>query len=569
MNEFFKKLLTKVTALWAGWSLRQKIIIAVIAVVVIGGVFTLFRVSATPVLSAVFSRPITDENLLNRIVMRIEQEGVKVTYVPDNVVRVADEATARRMRVILMSEDLVPSKIDPWEMFDQERWTTTDFERNVRFQRAQEKKIAEHIKAFEGVDDVKLDIVWPKRELFASMQNPVSVGVTVIPTPGSKITEDVKRIEGMQKLLKSMIEGLKDENITITDNYGNQLNDFEGMKDFDKQALTERQQKYLMTLEKEYRGKVLALLQQTFSADRVRDLNIKVDIDYSKETYTRRDILPTMIKERTPGLSYDDSERIIEIPGAETSATTKWKGTGFIPEGPPGTEGQAPPALKDMSNLYGEMEQNTGTKNYVWGERNAQGEKSPKMFDRVTVSVNIDGVWKMKFDAKRNPIITAEGTIDREYTPVPDKDLRDAEALIRDAIGYNSARGDSVTVKNIQFERKDEFKQEDEAYFRKKQMQLTIIVFIAGLTLMLFGFMLFRTISREMERRKRLAEEERARREQMLRESAMAEAEQEGEDVSISTEERTRMQLMESAINLAKEHPEDAAQLIRTWILEE
>ena len=49
----------------------------------------------------------------------------------------------------------------------------------------------------------------------------------------------------------------------------------------------------------------------------------------------------------------------------------------------------------------------------------------------------------------------------------------------------------------------------------------------------------------------------------------MAEAEQEGMDVSISMEERTRMELMENAINMTKEHPQDAAQLIRTWLLEE
>jgi len=98
---------------------------------------------------------------------------------------------------------------------------------------------------------------------------------------------------------------------------------------------------------------------------------------------------------------------------------------------------------------------------------------------------------------------------------------------------------------------------------------MTVIIFVSGLTLLLFGFMLFRVISREMERRRRIAEEERARREQMLRESAMAEAEQDGTEVSISYEERTRMELMENAINMAKEHPEDAAQLIRTWLLEE
>jgi len=569
MNEFFKKFFTKVTALWAGWSSRQKIIVAVIGIVIIGTVITLFRVSATPVLSPVIGRPITDEALLDRIVARIELENVKVTVTPDNVVRVADEKTAQRMRVILITEDLLPSKIDPWEIFDKERWTTTDFERKVRFQRAQEESITSHIKAFEGVDNVRLKVVWPQRELFITNQNPVSVGVIIVPTPGSDIAQNRKKIEGMQKLLKSMIEGLNDENITITDNYGNQLNDFDGMKDFDKQALNERQYKDTMRREKEYRGLILTAIQKIFSEDRVRDLNIKFDIGYNQESYTRRDLLPTIIKPQTPNLSYDDSERTIEILVGENTGTTKWKGTGFIPEGPPGTEGQAPPALKDMSNLYGEMEQNTVTKNYIWGEQNIQGEKSPQI-DRVTVAVNIDGQWKRKFDAKRNPVITADGTIEREYSPVPPEDLEKVRKLICDAINYNPARGDSVTVTNIPVDRSAEFTKEDEAFFRKKQMQLTIIIFIAGLTLMLFGFMLFRTISREMERRRRQAEEERARREQMMREAAMADAEnQEGEDVSISVEEKTRMQLMESAINLAKEHPEDAAQLIRTWVLEE
>jgi len=568
MNDLFKKIISKVSAIWANWSVVQRIIIAAVAVVVIGVIVALFKVSATPVLSAVYDRPITDESMLDKIVTRLNQEDVVVTVTPDNVVRVQDDLTARRMRVILIRENLLPSGIDPWQIFDKERWTITDMERNVNFQRAQQRMIADHIRAIEGVDNVELRIVWPKREVFATDQNPVSAAVTIMPTPGSDIAQNRKKIEGMQKLLKAAIEGLNDDNIVITDNYGNQLNDFEGMKDFDKQALTERQQKSLMTLEKKYRGDVLAAVQKIFSEDRVRDLNIKFDINYSQESYTRKDILPTIIKPQTPGLPYDDSERTIEIIAGETSATTRWKGTGTNPEGPSGVEGQTPPAFKDMSNLYGEMEQNTGTKNYEWGEQNTKGEKSPQI-DRVTVSVNIDGVWKRKFDEKKQPIVLSDGTIEREYIPVSPEDLKKVEVYIRDAIGYNSARGDSVTVTNIQFDRRAEHAEEDAAYFRKKQMQITIIVFIAGLTLMLFGFMLFRMISREMERRRRLAEEERARREQMLRESAMAEAEQEGEDVSISLEERTRMQLMESAINLAKEHPEDAAQLIRTWLLEE
>jgi flagellar M-ring protein FliF len=568
MNEFFKKIISKIAALWANWSSMQKIIIAVVAVVVIGGVIALFRVSATPVLSPVFSRPITDEAMLDRILTRLYQEDVDVTITPDNIVRVADEKTARRMRVILIRENLLPSEIDPWQVFDKERWTITDMERNVNFQRAQQRMIADHIKAIEGVDNVELRIVWPKRELFASEQNPVSAAVTIVPTPGSDITQNRKKIEGIQKLLKSAIEGLKDENVTITDNYGNQINDFDGMKDFDKQALTERQQKFLLDMEKRYKGLVLSSIQQVFTQDRVRDLNIKFEMDMSQKTVDVKENFPFTLKPRTPGLPYDDSIIKDSVIIGETKSDTKWEGTGFNPEGPGGVEGQTPPAFKDMSNLYGRMNQSTDVTNYEINQRKSLEEKSPQI-DRVTVSVNIDGVWKRKFDEKRNPVITTEGTIEREYVPVPPEELKKVEGLIRDAIGYNSARGDSVTVTNIPVDRTREFMDEDAAYFRKKQMQITIIVFIAGLTLMLFGFMLFRMISREMERRRRLAEEERARREQMLRESAMAEAEQEGEDVSISLEERTRMQLMESAINLAKEHPEDAAQLIRTWLLEE
>jgi flagellar M-ring protein FliF len=568
MNEFFKKLITKVTALWANWSLQQKIMSAVVAVVIIVVVIALFRVSATPVLSAVYDRPITDESMLNNIVTRLNQENVRVTVTPDNIVRVADEATARRMRVILISENLLPSGIDPWQVFDKERWTITDMERNVNFQRAQEKTIADHIKAIEGVDNVRLKIVWPKRELFIPDQNPVSASVTIIPTPGSDIIQNRQKVEGIQKILQFAIEGLEPEHIAITDHTGLILNDFQNRLAFDRLDQIEREDKITKNWEKHYKELALTSIQKIFSADRVRDLNVKVERDMSKKSVATNENLPIIIKPQTPGLSYDDSEREKSLVVSKSTSDTLWRGHGLIPEGPPAVEGNVPPSLRDMDQVYGEMEQKTEVVNYEFNQRSTQEDRSPQI-DRVTVSVNIDGVWKRKFDSKRNPIITADGTIEREYTPIPPEDLRYVEGLIRGAIGYNAARGDSVTVTNIPVDRSQEFAEEDAAFFRKKQTQTAIVVFIAGLTLILFGFMLFRTISREMERRKRLAEEEMARRQQMMREAAMAEAEQEGDDVSISVEERTRMQLMESAINMAKEHPEDAAQLIRTWLLEE
>jgi len=568
MNDFFRKLLNKATALWAEWSSQQKIIFAVVVIVVVGGVVALFRVSATPVMVSVLTAPIRDEAVLDRILMRLDQENIRVSVTPTGVVQVADEATARRMRAVLIREDLIPAGLDPWQVFDRERWTITDMERNVNLRRALTIMITDHIRAIDDVDNVNVTIVWPERELFRADQNPVSASVIITPKPGSDIVQNRKKIEGIQKLLQFAIEGLQPDNIVITDHTGLQLNDFEGMAAIDRLNLIERENRFIRVMETHYRAAILNSLQKIYSSDRVRDLNIKIDMDMSKKTIDTRESFPFELKPRTPGLPYDDSVLLESIVVSESVSETTWKGTGYNPEGPAGVEGQTPPAFRDMSNLYGEMSQTTNHRNNEINQRQIQEEKSPQI-DRVTVSVNIDGRWRWKYDEKGNPVIMADNTIEREYIPLSEEDRRRTEGLIRDAIGYSSARGDSVTVYNIQVDRTEEFKAEDAEYFKKKQMQTTVIIFLSGLILLLFGFIVFRMISREMERRRRLAEEERARREQMLRESAMAEAEQDGMDVSISLEERTRMELMENAINIAKEHPEDAAQLIRTWLLEE
>lgn len=566
--EFLKKLLTKAAALWAGWSTQHRIIICVVAAVCLVGVIALFHVSSTPVMVSVIDAPIRDEAALDRIIVRLNEENVRAVVTPNGLVQVADEATARRMRAILIREDLIPSGIDPWNIFDRERWTITDFERNVNFRRAQERMILEHIKAIDDVDDVGLRIVWAERTLFTSDQNPTTASVRITPKPGSDITRNRQKIEGIQKLLQFAIEGLQPEHIAITDNNGIVLNDFEGMAAADRLSLIEQENRLIRRVEAHYRETILTSLQRIFSADRVRDLNIKIDMDMSKTVIDTRESFPVTIKPQTPGLAYDDSILRDSILVSESVSETIWRGTGFNPEGPAGVEGQTPPAFRDMSNLYGEMTQSTRTHNQEINQRQIQEVRSPTI-DRVTVSVNIDGIWRWKFDHRGNPVVLPDGSIEREYTPIPPEELRSVESIIRDAIGFNSARGDSVTVTNIQVDRTAEFREEDGAYFRQKQFQTTIIVFITGLTLLLIGFMLFRMISREMERRRRIKEEERARREQMLRESAMAEAEQEGGEVSISFAERERMELMENAINMAKEHPEDAAQLIRTWLLEE
>ena len=99
------------------------------------------------------------------------------------------------------------------------------------------------------------------------------------------------------------------------------------------------------------------------------------------------DFLSIIQRERTPGLPYDDSV---------------WKGTGYNPEGPPGVEGNMPPAFRDMSNLFGGMEQmEMGSTPGDYLERE---EFDPGNFDRV-----VDNPFRRVAD---NPLSTFSVDVD-------------------------------------------------------------------------------------------------------------------------------------------------------------
>ncbi|MDR0636785.1 MAG: flagellar M-ring protein FliF [Treponema sp.] len=567
MGEWFRKVLEQIKNLWGKWSLLQKLILLGICVAAIAGVVVLFSVSASPTMVPVIDTPITDIDMRDRMVTRINSEGVRTSISSAGVVMVDDAETARRMRAILIREDLVPNGTDPWAIFDVTRWTITDMERNVNLQRAITQMVTEHIKSLNEVDDVNVTIAFPKDALFVSEQSPVSASVIITPRPGSDITENSKKIEGIQKLLKFAITGLKDENIVITDRSGMVLNDFAGMADSERLKTIEQGNKIIQQLEAQYRARVLTALQQTFTADRVRDLNIKIDMDLSKKVVNTEEFLPFTIRPRTPGSSYDDSEIAESVVRSQTSSKTTYTGTGYTPEGPAGVEGQTAPAYRDMSNIYGTVTQESVVTNNEINKSITQEEKSPSI-DRITVSVNIDGTWVVKKDEKGNPIITG-GATEREYTPMSAEDLRSTQSLIQNAIGYSAARGDSVTVTNIGFDRAQEFALADASLGEQQRFRLILMLIIGSVLFLLVAFTAFKLISREIERRKRLAEDERAQREAAIRESAIMQAEEEGAAISMSTEERMRMELQESIATMSKDHPEDVAQLIRTWLLEE
>lgn len=568
MNEWLKKTIERMKGLWTSWGLPQKLILIGVVLAAIVGVVMLFTVSGAPTQVRLINTPVQSAEELTRLTNRLDSEGIEFSVSEGNVIWVKDQAVRQRAVSLLIREDLIPKGASLWDVFMIDRFTVTDFERNVNLRRAITQELTRHIESIDAVDKANVIIELPEDKLFAQEQKPVSASVILYPRPGSDLTTNRKQLEGIQRLIKFAVAGLTDEHIVITDQNGIVLNDFAGLADLDRLELTKREQQLIQRQEAYYRAQVLKALQQIYTADRVRDLNIKIDMDMSKKAVETVEHFPFTLKPDNPLTPYDDSDIRPSVRLSSERKSYEYQGTGFNPEGPAGMEGQTAPAYKDLQNMVGSATETHVIENEALNRRNTTEASSPKI-DRVTVSVNIDGVWKWKYTDKGQPAVKPDGGIEREYIAIPQEELDSAAALIRDAIGFNRARGDSVTVRNIQFDRTGQFRAEDEEYLRAQQIRRMVLYSLIGLAFLLVAFIAFRLVSRELERRRRIAEEKRALEQQMLRENAIRQAEEQNIEVSMSVEERKRLDLQEHAINMAKEHPEDVAQLIRTWLREE
>ena len=569
MNEWLKKVFGKLKDLWSKWKPIQKVILIGIIVVVIVAIILAARVSSKPTTVRLFNAPVTDSTSLTKILDRISQENVSASADANGYISVADDATARKVREVLISENLVPSNIDPWAGFYDRSWSTTDADQNVKLKNTIQKQLKAHIEAISDVQMADVNIVLPEKQLFAADQAPVSASVILKTTPSSTLLTDKNRILGIQRLILSAVEGLQEENLIITDVNGSQINDFEGMAEYDRLSLTEKTEKFKLKHAAEIRAKILNQLQSTYGQDRCRDMVVTIEMDTSQETSRSTEYSPIVIREDNPDTPYDDSEFRDTLPISEQRIVKEWQGTGYNPEGPAGVEGQTPPVYSDMSNVIGKSTETGTTINHALNTKETERTAAPKI-DRIAVSVNIDGKWKLLKDKNGKPIVDEEdGSLKREYTSLTQNELSEAERSVQGAIGYNRSRGDTVVVTNIPYDRDQEHAEEDAAYFAKIQRQRMIVLILIAVVVVLLGFILFRVISKEIERRRREREARLLAEQQAARERALWDAKDEGMEVTMSVEETRRMELQENAITMAKEHPEDVAMLIRTWLMEE
>lgn len=575
MNEWLKKNAAKSKEVWSKSTIVQKLILLGVVVVVVALVVVMASTSSKQTGVPVYSVAVADADRRAEIQIKLDEANIRSSIDATGLIIVEDKATARRARNVIEEAGLTPGGIEPWEFLDDvPEYARTDFERDNKKNQALRLSVKRQLEALRDVSNADVEIGFPPDELFTEEQKPLTASVVLTFKGGSSMGTDRAKIRTVQNILKHAVTGLRDENITISDVDSNILNNFEGMEAIDRLSLTQRELKLRMEYEAKLRAQVLKSLQNIFTADRIRSVDVNVEWNMSHVTSDKEILTPVEITPQDPEKPYNTRETRDYLPLATSTTTETWRGTGYNPEGPAGTTGQNPPTYADMSNVLGESTRTSTVQNNVFNKEQRHEEVHSEP-GRRTISVNIDGKWRIKYDKDHNYVITDEnselgaGHIDREFIPVSDDEIAEATSYVQKAIGYNKLRGDDVTVTRMRIDREDEWNAREEEHFASERRGKMFMIALVGVAVILLAFIAFRFISRELERRKRLREEEILRRQQAEREKALWEAKDQDMSVTMSVEERKRAELQENAIAMAKEHPEDVAMLLRTWLMDD
>ncbi len=563
-----KQMLAKVTGLWSKWSLVQKIILIVIVVVVIAALSAVVGVN-----SGTSSKPLyigLSEEESQELRFNLNDMNQNFTMNSDGTIMVESEFLAKKIRTQLVATGRTPGSKSGFDLLGTPSFTETQWDKDQKLQMRVKAQLEMHIETLDSIDDASVTIVIPKAELFKENQKPNTVSVSIRAKHGSNFSSDRKQIEGVERLIITSVVNLKKENITIVDRSTGQILNVSDadMAEFDRLALGNKEMDQKARFEQKYKESIKNALFGIFTEGRVELVNVDVSLNTDVIEISKEEHTPIITTKDNPATGYSEEKNQESIEISRQINKTEFQGSGFTPEGPAGSEGQTPPQYQELDTMAGTYNQSSEIVNKVVNTVNTTQVKSQWKKERTSVAVNIDGKWVKKYD-EDGIIKIVDGLIVREFIPLSEEDKAAAVELIKHAINYDIQNGDSVTVQAIQFDRSVEFEAENKIE-RDSQNRKKILLFsVLGFVLIVIIFVIMRMVSKELERRRRLKEEEMARQHQAMREAALRSAEEDGMEVEMSVEDRARLEMQESAINVAREHPEDVAQLIRTWLSEE
>ncbi|MCM0611522.1 flagellar M-ring protein FliF [Marinobacter sediminum] len=399
----------------------------------------------------------------------LDSNGINYRMDPRSGALLVPSDQVYNARLKLAAEGVTDQKTMGFELLDQDRGLgTSQFMETISYRRGLEGELARTIGAMRGVRSARVHLAIPERSVFVRDAREPSASVFLEVFAGRRPEQE--QISAVVNLVAGSIPMMKKENVTVVDQNGNLLTGKEGQSETDQM---QDQYDYTSRVEERLSRRVASLISPIVGEGRYRT-EVSADLDFSSVEQAEELFNPEQQAVR--------SEREL----------TEQRVAGGSPVGIPGALSNQPPAnatVPEQAN-GGEQGDQAGqsqpmdvrkesTRNYEMDRTVSYVRHELGRVKRVTVALAVD-------DMK----VVDPQTGEVSYQPWPEQELQRLSMLVRDAVGYSAARGDSVTVMNTAFAPEESIEFETPGFWEQpwfwdlmKQVLagLVILVLVLGL----------------------------------------------------------------------------------------
>lgn len=329
----------------------------------------------------------------------------------------------RETRLQLAGEGLPQGESAGYDFLNNEpRLGVSSFMERARFDRAVEQELSSSISSLDNVKAARVHLALPKQSAFVHKKNKPAASVLISLYPGRELTDN--QLAGVIHLVAFSVPGLAAEQVSVIDNKGKLLSLQNGGDHF---AASKNNFRYTQQLEQSYVERITDILTPILGVGAVQ-AQVAADIDFTiVESTSERYDPETSIR----------SEQLVEELTSDGSAAS----------GIPGTLSNQPP--EELPAESAEQTEETAQvpsrsskreiRNYELDKTISHTTETPGTLKKISVAVVVD--YKES--------LNAEGVIER--LPLPDAQLTEIITLVKEAVGFNEARGDRVNVVNASF----------------------------------------------------------------------------------------------------------------------
>lgn len=343
---------------------------------------------------------------------------------------------------------------------------TSNFMEQARYHRALEQELVETIKHIQIVRNARVHLSIPKQTSFLRSVNKPSASV-MIELIGLQTLSDTQ-LNGILHLVTSSVSGLEPASVSIVDQRGNLLS-----KNSDS-TLGNSNENIRLTrqFEQDYSDRITTILTPMVGAGNVRT-QVSADLDFT--------FIETTEETYNPNNTVVRSEQTQEETSGSTTASVD-----------PGTLSELPPAEPAGPQNLPETVSGNSNQTRINSTRNYEIDRSVSLIRRVPGSIRKLSVAVL-LDLHANDVADETAEDGADTTANPELDAAKIERitqLVREAIGFDAARGDTVSVIHEPFVAEAELIEAEPLAIWQQAWFLTIMKQVAaglGVIFLIFG----------------------------------------------------------------------------------